>query len=84
MQYDVKPLVAECIAQLFTLIQVENAAKLLYYSDLYELTDLKACVIDFIIPNSLEVMKTDDWKEFVEKKPYLMKLLLVKMASLKL
>src|SRR5699024_5016508 len=71
-QYDIKPLVGECVNQMLANIAVENAAKLLHYSDLYELADLKASIFQFICANSVEVMKTDVWKEYALTKPDLM------------
>ena len=80
--HNIKLLAEECINQMLANITLENAAKLFYYSDLYELVDLKASVIEFICPNSIEVMKSEAWKEYVMKKPDLMEQLLVQLTKI--
>ena len=69
-------------------IEVENSAKLLYYSDLYELTELKAKVVQFICGPAnkamKKVMESPGWEQFVKIKPELMEQLLEKVAELQL
>ena len=79
-----KPLVNECIRSMLSDIKIENSAKLLFYSDLYGLKDLKNRVMDFICDgNSMEVMKSSGWKEYVKVKPELMEQIIEGMAKLK-
>ena len=78
-----KPLVDECVRSMLSNIGVENSAKLLYYSDLYELKDLKKRVMDFICAgHSKEVMKSAGWIEYVKIKPELMEQIIEGMANL--
>ena len=62
-------------------ITVENAAKLFYYSDLYELADLKSQVMQFLARKGKEVMNSADWKQYVKIKPDLMEQLLANMMG---
>ena len=74
----------ECVRSMLTNIEVDNAAKLLYYSDLYGLTELKAKVLHFIGLRATKVMKSPGWKQYVAIKPQLMEHLIEKMAGLKM
>ena len=67
---------------MLTNVTVANAAKLLYYSDLYELADLKSQVMQFIGRKGKEVMKSSDWKQFIQIKPALMEELLAKILDI--
>ena len=63
-------------------IEVENSAKLLYYSDQYELADLKDKVMKFICRHSKEVIKSPGWEQYVSINPKLMEQLLEKMSTM--
>ena len=77
-----KPLVDECARYLKANINVDNSAKLLFYSDLYELSELKTRTMDFMFNgHSKEVMQTTGWKEFVKTKPDLMEQIIEEMCA---
>ena len=69
---------------MLTNIEVDNAAKLLYYSDLHGLAELKNKVLHFIGGRATEVMKSPGWKQYVTIKPQLMEHLIEKMAQFKM
>ena len=79
-----KPLVDECVRSMLSNISIENSAKLLYYSDLYELKDLKKRVVKFICDgNTKAVIESAGWNEFVKIKPVLMEQIIEGMANLR-
>ena len=82
LQYQIKPLIDECVRYMLANIQVNNAAKLLYYADLYKLPELKAKVINFICQNANQVMQSSGWKHFIKTKPELMESVLQKITGL--
>ena len=66
---------------MLTNIEVDNAAKLLYYSDLYGLAELKDKVLYFIGGRVKAVKKSPGWKQYVRIKFELMELVIDEMAE---
>ncbi|CAG2168295.1 unnamed protein product [Oppiella nova] len=79
-KYELPQLSELCEKHLMSSVSVESAPEILVLSHLHKAAKLKAVVIEFIIANRKDVMKSDNW-DLIRNEPYLLEELFTALSN---